>query len=266
MPHIIKRLRRAIWTVRQPLTRIPMHLGMPVSDLFVWRYSPIWETYFDLTDIPGLFLDHETEGGRHAILYFFDRLGRLVSEQYIELLPYRRHTLELSKFVANAGCDIGTFSVFHPHAPASVLDLGSYIAERGYISYCYQGAPLRSYVHGNLDAVALAPDGNLQMLGSTSLLKRQFRLQYAMHDESLYEFGIVNSTSRVQRVRFQMHSMGDDKVLDVQEAELKPRGIHVFEVFSQDMVPPLVTIDSHIVMARPLVFKTSNDQLDVFHG
>ena len=51
----IARIRRALWTFRQPLTRKPEQLGVPVSDLFVWRNGAEWKTCFEPIDIPGLF-------------------------------------------------------------------------------------------------------------------------------------------------------------------------------------------------------------------
>ena len=48
---LIKKLKRGIWTYRQPLSLKPRNFTEPVSDLFVWRKSSIWQTFFDLYDI-----------------------------------------------------------------------------------------------------------------------------------------------------------------------------------------------------------------------
>ena len=58
MKDFIKRLKKAPWSFKQPLTKMPKYLGTPVSDLFVWRNSKDWNTFFELTDIAGMFDDN----------------------------------------------------------------------------------------------------------------------------------------------------------------------------------------------------------------
>ncbi len=74
----------------------------------------------------------------------------------------------MTQLTSLAKSDYGTFSIFHSHTPKEVTELGSFLTERGYVSYCYKGAPLRSYVHGNLDAIAQYLDGKMQLLGARS--------------------------------------------------------------------------------------------------
>lgn len=158
MKQQIERARRALWTFRQPLTRIPRQKSATVSDLFMWRNSATWRTYFELIDVCGLFVDQSESRERAATLLVFDHTGVLIHEGRMDLLPNRRRTIDLSTFTASSDSEYGTFCIFHSRTPEAVSSWGSFIAERGYVSYRYRDAPLRSYVHGNLDAVALTAD------------------------------------------------------------------------------------------------------------
>lgn len=261
----VERLRRAIWNFKQPLTSKP-ELVAPISDLFVWRNSVEWKTFFELTDIPGLFGDHAGTSDRYVTLFFFDHCGNLILEKRLDSGIHRRQPLELSQFVAGSKDSFGTFCVFHSNIPQVVTDLGSYVAERGYVSYRYAGAPLRAYVHGNLDAIALLPNQGLQLLGGHSFLERQYRLQHDLRGPALYEIGIVNPSTRDQRIDCHVLSLGSGQILESQEIQLSPKGCHVFSVDVEESQPVRVVINSHLVMARPLVFRIQGKKMDVFHG
>ena len=265
-PLTVEMLRRALWTFKQPLTKRPEPTGAPVSDLVVWRNAADWKTFFELTDISGLFIDREELSRRYVTLFFFDNRGTLFLEKRLGLVPNQRQTLDLSVFIAKSKSSFGTFCVFHSHTPQVVSDLGSFITERGYVSYRYQGAPLRSYVHGNLDAISLRPDKSIQLLGSSSFRDREYRLQHELLGPALYEVGIVNPTSRNQRLSCQVLSARSGEVFGTQEVQLRPRGSHVFPIQVGQSQTARIVINSHLVMARPLVFRIQNQKTDVFHG
>ncbi len=266
MRRYIERMRRAAWILKQPLTQRPKVSGSPVSDLFVWRSSEDWVTFFELTDISGLFVDRGDATDRFATLFFFDDKGTLFLEKRCKLAPSQRKTLDLSTLMNGAHSGCGTFCVFHSHTPKAVSDLGSFIAERGYVSYRYGTAPLRSYVHGNLDAVSLRPDGNFQLLGSSSFLSREYRLQHELVGPGSYEIAIVNPGGRHQSITCQLLATSSGQVLESQEVQLPPRGCHVFRFQVDGSRPCRMAISSHLVMARPLVFRICNQKMDVFHG
>lgn len=266
MQHHIERLRRGLWVLKQPLTQMPKPSGVPVSDLFVWRNSEDWKTFFELIDIPGLFVDRENASERYATLVFFDSNGILFLEERLELVHNQRKTIDLSGFLSKSENPVGTFCVFHSYTPEVVTRLGSYITERGYVSYCYKGAPLRAYVHGNLDAIALQPDKSMQLLGTTSFRTREYRLQHELLGSALYEIAVVNPSSRDQRFSCQVFSTLNCEILDAQEVQLRPRGSYVFPIQIKQSQTARITINSRLVMARPLVFRINNRKMDVFHG
>lgn len=128
----IASLRRAVWTWRQPLTRIPAGVDSPISDLFVWRSSEYWQTFFELIDIPSLFEDSQSPG--QVTLIFFDGTGHHIREEHFNMKPNCRQTLDISALVGRKHGESGTFAVFHSKTPPAVTKLGSFLAERGYIS------------------------------------------------------------------------------------------------------------------------------------
>ena len=260
------RIRRALWTFRQPLTRKPEQLGVPVSDLFVWRNDAEWKTCLELIDIPGLFTPDEAMPDRHVTLIFLDKDGAPFHEKRVEAICCQRQTLELSGLMPEPRGAYGTFCVFHSVTPDVVASLGSYIAERGYVSYRYMKNPLRAYVHGNLDAVAMMPGHTLQQLGGSSVLEREYRLQHELRGPASYEVGIVNPSSRNQRVSCRFISAHTGELLDEQHVYLRPRGCHVFPVHADPLQHGRIVIASRMIMGRPLLFRTEGQGMDVFHG
>lgn len=266
MRRLMEKLRRALWTFKQPLTKRPKLTGDPVSDLFVWRNSEDWKTFFELTDIAGLFDDRGGVSNRSVTLLFFDNNGTQFLEKRLDLVPNQRQTLDLSAFVAKSESSFGTFCVFHSHTPQVVSDLGSFIAERGYVSYRFKGAPLRGYVHGSLDAISLCVTKELQLLGSSSFFPRDYRLQHELSGPALYEVGIVNPSSQDQIFSCQVLSARNGEVFGMQEVQLRPRGSHVFPVQVEQSQTVRIVINSHLVMARPFIFRIHQQKLVVFHG
>ena len=262
----VERLRRALWTWKQPLTRRPADVGASVSDLFVWRNSREWRTSFELIDISALFPGAEDVRERYAIIYFFDLKGQCFLEKRFDLLSSRRQTIELAALI---GCDhgeVGTFAVFHSLTPSVVMEMGAFLAERGYVSYRYRDAPIRAYVHGNFDATSRGKDGRRELLGGSGVLPREYRLQCEMTGPALYELALVNSTNAVQQTCFQLLSARNGKILRCQETQLRPGGADLLSFQIDEAESARVIIKSKVVMARPLVFRIQNLKLDVFHG
>jgi hypothetical protein len=260
----IQRIRRALWTWRQPLTYVPAIRNAPISDLFVWRSSPEWQTFFELIDIPSLFEDDSRP--RHVTLVLFDVGGSRISEQRVDLQANCRHTLDISSLVGRFQGESGTFAVFHTTTPTNITKLGSFLAERGYVSYRYRGAPLRTYVHGNFDAIAQGAKGALQLLGGTSFLRRQYNLQHELQPGVVYELGLVNTTVNTQRFTCKLSSaLTGMKVFD-KVVNVPPGGIQLLAVPVGESGSVRLVIESRLVMARPLVFSIKNFKLDVFHG
>lgn len=260
------KLLQASWTWRQPLTRKPVNFGTPISDLFIWRNSNEWQTSFELIDIPGLFAN--TAEGLNGVvtLLIFDGSGHQLLSKELNIIPSFRQTIHLASYLNGIKETAGTFAVFHKQVPSSLSTMGSYLAERGYVSYRYKGAPLRSYVHGNLDAIAQNVNGSLQLLGCSSFFKREYRLQFVIALNNHYQLFIVNPTTRLQRCKVRLISINGERLLHLYNFKLDPGAIHAIDLKDEVTEHGRVVIESHMVMARPIVFRIQNSKMDVFHG
>ena len=260
MHNLLGKVKKSPWVVGQTLTKKPRKPQSAISDLFIWRYNKSWNTYFELLDLAGLF----GEKGQHqADIIFFNNNGEQFHWQSIELNGLCRQILNISKLLSELKklpCNYGTFCIFHKEIPNSVLKLQSFIAERGYISYQYKNAPLRSYVHGNLDAI----DDSLTLLGGSSFFNRQYNLQYLLMPDKNYEVALINASSTNKEIKFKIVEF--DNNFQIKEViTLKPKQVFVFPIQNLSN-PSRLIIESKMIMARPVVFCLGDDKMDVFHG
>lgn len=258
------RFKNAIWTVAQPLTKYPTSVCDSVSDLFVWRSSHEWQTFFELIDIAALFEDRSNLGYAHFV--FFNQVGEFICEKSITIKENFRVTLNISSIVGSSHGEVGTFAVFHSPIPSCIGQMDAYLSDRGYVSYCYRDSLLKSYVHGNFDAVSIGKDKIIQFLGGSSLLNREYHLQYEIKPCISHELCIVNPTPREQSFYYKIISVPARKILKIHEFSLPPGAIHLYPIYYDSYESRRLVIKSKLVMARPLVFRIQNQTLDVFHG
>ena len=260
MKGFFKKVRKVPWVLGQRLTKKPTHPQSVISDLFIWRCSQDWNTYFELLDIASLFGDN----GKHQVdIIFFDENGNEFHRKLVELSGLSRQVLDISdslKGIDELPNCYGTFAVFHQKTPKGILETESFIAERGYVSYQYKGAPLRSYIHGNLDAI----DDDLALLSSSSFLNRKYNLQYLLNPKRSYEMALVNISPSNKKVKFEISSFVGDIHIE-KNVILKSKQVIVLPVKNFKKYSRLI-IQSKIVMARPIVFCFDEDKIDVLHG
>lgn len=266
MRQLIARAKRAIWTYRQPLSRIPAVQAAPISDLFLWRKGDCWQTWFELTDAASLFdADAAQQSEAQARILLFDAAGREFDRHVVQAPRFKRLQVDISALAAGCEDEVGTFCVLHPATPPAVDRLGSNLVERGYVSYRYRDAPLRAYVHGNLDAVSMGVGGTLERLAGTSVLPREYRLQHEIAGPAAYEIALVNPSSRTQDIECEVLDAAHGRKVETLTATLPPGGCHLFEVIPGNLAKRVV-IKSRLVMARPLIFRIENRKMDVLHG
>ncbi len=264
MNKLLQRFRRAAWTYRQPLTRMPSLAGAPVSDLFLWRKGLDWQTTFELTDTAGLYDADEISMRGKTCIRIFDSSGKQIGNQEFSPPLYHRQQIDISLLAQATEDCVGTFSVFHSHTPAVVKKLGGHLAERGYVGYRFRDAPLRTYVHGNLDATVLE-EQEMSLLAGFGPLCREYRLQHELLPGSCYDIAIVNPSPRRQKIACEVLDSLKGKKLQVLSAELAPGACHLFE-FVPSETERRIVIRSRLVMARPIIFRIEGQIIDVLHG
>lgn len=278
----LSQIHRKFWTFKQPLTNKPSDPSCVVSDLFVWRKGKGWQTFFHLTDIASLF-DQQREVAT-AKICVFDQSGALVDTSAFKLQPYSRRQIDISRLANRCTDDWGTFCVLHSKTPDAVTELGSNLAERGYVSYSYGVASVSSCVHGNIAAVGSTPSGVLDLLTGTSFLKRDYRLQHELNVGRSYHLALVNASTKMQHINCDLFTTKEEvesfnealrvKPLRVESrylrlhASIKPGGCHVFHVDLSEArgVSVRVVLRSRLVMLRPVVFEIDEGRINVFHG
>lgn len=313
-------LAKNIWLFKQPLTRKPTWSRSAVSDLFIWRKNRNWKTVFELTNISALFttdLADSTFSGRKneveqpsnqgedqfvyanseketilsnskcATVALFDSAGSLFASYKIKLPSYSRRQINISSLAESCTDEFGTFCVLHPRTPDFIADLGSNLAERGYVSYAYRNLLFGSYVHGNLDAISVDKDGKFELLAGESFFRREYRIQYIFESNQSYDLAIVNASKRVQVIQFEfyklnkrwissrdalqsefikkMSCMGFLKLDSVKKVSLQPGACHISNVNSQECDMGVI-IRSNLVMMRPLIFRINKQSACAFHG
>ena len=159
----------------------------------------------------------------------------------------------------------GCFAVFHQNNSSWVDDQNSFLAERGYIGYSNKRmGPIKSYVHGNLDAIALSSMGKLQLLGNTSFFSKKYNLQHILDKNFDYELFFVNPTLKTLAIEVEEKFENSAVVASI---DIPPNGISSYKKrhvkknnYSQ------IIIKSKLYLCRPLVFKIMPTSFDVFHG
>jgi len=264
---VFLKLKKAFFRF-QPLTHKPKNQYSQISDLFIWRVSSKWQTYFDLIDIPGLF--DFASNNTDAALIIFDQNGKTLLKESIELTSCQVTRIKLSNYLKkinknNIG-EYGTFAIFHSRTPEKVLRANSFITERGYVSYIYKDSKIRSYVHGNLDAISLNEKSKLSFLAGTSFFYRQYKLQHELKGPALYEIVLTNPTKKTKKFIFETISLRTNENISKDQKSIKSGEMIIFPIQLNHKDSVRLTITSRIVMARPLVFKVLDNEMNVFHG
>lgn len=251
---------KLIWKLGQPLTTKPRGEGVPVSDLFLWRNDDL-DTVFELLCLPGFFSDLIESETVQVML--FDHNGAQVLTDTIRIKSGQRISLDLEPHTRGYG-SYGTMAFFHHGTTEEFRRLKTHLAERGYTAFRLKGNHFKSYVHGNYDAICLAPNGQMQLLGGTSFLRRKYYVQYVFNPHVSYEIALVNPTPKMQKIKL---STFEAKAMSAVESsiQLAPRGSRIIEYTSRPNSWTLV-LESRMVMIRPIIFRHDRKKLDVFHG
>jgi hypothetical protein len=261
---IKRKLRLGIF-VRKKLTKNPKSKDAVISDLFPIRNDKNWSTEFELLNVPGLILgDNNQSKPSISIFHFFDHNGILLGVRNIVMQDRGRMTIKIKDFLTNDLVDAKTFAVFHSSIDENLEFKGSYLAERGYTGYEYNNLGVKGYVHGNLDAVALV-NGKVKPLGNSGILQRYYTVQHCLRGPAKYDFIFTNPTSKKVRIKPYI-ALNPNKWEMQKNFEISPLGLNVFYLEIEDGQKCYVKFRSGLYLARPVVFRVSNDSMDVFHG
>ena len=247
------------------LSREPRKRGSSISDLFLIRQNHLWQTEFELLNINALISgENRNMNWSDVEFWFFSSAGKIVGKKSVPFGEALKNTLKLSELTQSLTAIPSTFAVFHsPYDSVQHLS-NSYIAERGYVGYEYSGLGMKSYVHGNLDAVACA-DGTVEPLGNSGFLKRNYTVQHLLSGDAKYEFAFTNPTKKSQRIEMQRSELSD-KWEKLSEVKIGAFGSDLFSYENDSDSKCVIRFRSRMYLARPVVFRTTRHSMDVFHG
>ncbi len=247
------------------LSREPSQRSSSISDLFLIRQNQLWKTEFELLNINALISgESHSMNWSHVEFWFFSGAGKIVGKKSVPLGEALKNTLKLSDLTKSLTVMPSTFAVFHsPYDSVEYLS-HSYIAERGYVGYEYSELGMKSYVHGNLDAVACA-DGTIEPLGNSGFLRRIYTVQHLLSGEAKYEFAFTNPTKKSQKIEMQRSEL-IGKWEKLGNIKIGAFGSDIFSYENDSDSKCVIRFRSRMYLARPVVFRTTRNSMDVFHG
>lgn len=254
------------WRLFQKLSLLPSSEDAAISDLFLWRVDENWGTYFDLVSIPNL-INHNSESVLScATIHIFNSTGNHILKKRIELSGTRRVLLDIKDLLGKEDNSYGTFCIFHDTACDGLRAFKSHIAERGYLSFSYQKSNIRSYVHGNFDAVALVEGKKIEFLGNQFIWNRKYNLQCILNLEKKYEVILIGTCAKPIKYEIQLFDIESGILLDKKEIKLAPAEVFIYKSPKKSLKYARVIITSHSIMARPIVLNYQNRGVNIFHG
>jgi len=259
-----RKLKFGIFIPRK-ITLRPKNSKAVISDLFPIRNDEDWKTEFELLNVPGLIRGNNNTNIDHSVtLYFFNDNGNLLGNKHIFMNSTGRQTIKLSEFLKNDLSKAKTFALFHDYDNNILLGGGSFLAERGYTGYEYKNSGVKGYVHGNLDAVALSGT-RVQPLGNKSFIARTYTVQHQLIGPAKYEFIFTNPTSNEVVIKPLLFGIGNKWVVQ-KYFRIPSLGARLYSVDLSKEDTYKVKFKSHLYLGRPVVFRTCNESMDVFHG
>ena len=234
-----------------------------ISDLFILRLENGWETFFECLDYNEILTPGNPGKLNSFDIQFFDKDGIYLANDKIQLSNQIKKTISISAIAQkhNITKD-GSFAIFHDTTPQWVEDLGCNIAERGYVGYYNPNlGPIKNFVHGNLDAIALNKSLETKLLGTSSFFLKEFNLQHQLEKDIAYHFYWLNPTNRTQVIKI-------IELINTQKHEksisIPPRGVGIY--IKNNKYQSRIIIKSKLYLARPVIFKHMPTSFDVFHG
>jgi len=248
------------------ITKTPLR-GSVVSDLFPLRIEDSWNTFFELLNYHQILnpKDQNIESVNVEIK-FYDKEGIFLKSHIIKNNNKLKQTLNLKNISNELGIyNDGVFVVFHQNDTPWISEQNSFLAERGYIGFENRNlGNIKSFIHGNLDAISQSKKGKESLLGNTSFFNKEYHLQLDLSYNFSYELFWVNPSKKLQLFKIveSRHTKNKLTVFEIPSKGIKSLLI----VKNKNQENTKIIIKSKLYMARPVVFKYMENSFDVFHG
>lgn len=257
------RLRKVV--ERAPIAELrPFNTKSAISDLFVWRCDQEWETEFDLFNITSFVYPTELPKETCKVIIFNDEGGCIATHEFV-LEPFEKRSLKLSELIGDAK-GLGTFAIFHHSTAVERYEsFKSHLTERGYIAYSRRGDVIRSFCHGNLQALSQAPNQKGFSYVAATAAPMRYHPQLILSDSRKIELIYTNPSPRSRDL---LVNFFDKESRKIEERKIKvpARSVKLITVNNPD--GKIHTFDNvgSIVMWRPVIKKYYETHFDVMHG
>lgn len=255
-----------LFPTKVSITKAPPK-GATISDLFILRIEDSWKTFFELLNIYQIMNPTQREIKQERVSFlFYSTAGEFLGCKEIDLPIQMKKTIDVNQIALTLGITKdGLFSVFHETPPKWFESYNSFLAERGYTGYLNPDkGNIKSFVHGNLDSIAMKSNKKTKLLGEISLRKKEYHLQHTLEDNKEYELFFVNPSLKKQAIDF--IEQRNEEELETQLI-LLPGGMGKYiKPINEFQSNSRLIIKSKLPLARPVVFKHMETSFDVFHG
>lgn len=241
----------------------PIYPESVTSDLFPIRNDETWSTEFEFLNVPGL-IQGDISGKHKALMVFFDQHGKQLGQEEIEINGIGRKTILLKELLTHNLKNARTFTVFHKINYKSINLDESFMAERGYAGYKLNNLPVKGYVHGNLDAIAFAKN-KIQKLGNYGFPKKVYRVQHLLTGPAEYDFIFTNPT-KCKKIKIQPFLESHGTKIALKPLFIASLGCDLLNVKLKSNQNARISFRSSLYLGRPVVFRKTQNSMDVFHG
>ena len=257
------RLRRFIES--NPIAELrPFNKRASISDLFVWRCDDEWETEFDLFNISS-FVYPDEQPQEECRIILFDKDGQRIGSHSITLAPFERRVLRMSDYLGSER-GFGTFAVFHHSICASHYEAyKTHLTERGYIGYRRKGDVLKSFCHGNLQALSQGSEQQDFSYVAATTVPMRYHPQLILSDSPMIELIYTNPSARSRALSINLFDKDSRKVGE-RHVIIPARSVRIIKIDNAEK--RIHTFDNvgGIVMWRPIIKKYYGTHFDVMHG
>ncbi len=257
---------RTLTGINPPINVRPRAATATVSDLFPWRVDAVWQTCFELINLPSLLHPADKPVDR-TVLMLFAADGSLVGVHEFTLAPFESRRVDIEALLG-AQRGMGSFACFHDAPPLRALAAqGSYLSDRGYVGFRRRGDKLWSYVHGNLHVLAQARgESDVTHVGARSRQTSVYSPQVRLDDARSFDLIYSNPTDRPLELHLRLMAPGHGTDAESIRIEVPVRGTTVVSRPNETGAVAAFESLSRASLWRPVVFKHYQSHFDVFHG
>lgn len=231
-----------------------------ISDFFFWNTSNGYDTKINITNLASQVLPNINQSC-DVDFFFYDAKGKLILTEQINLEYFQSYNFQISKKIPNK---YGSLAIFHKFKNnAELREHGSYVTEKGYLGYNYNGGPW-NYVHGNNSSLAITNKNTILPLLSSTLIQNNSYIPQVRFDDCNYSSLIFNNPlNKNLKTTIELF---DKNWIKVDTIKIITESMNTNIISLGEQKKSYVKIKSNMLLFRPIIFKKYETYFDIFHG